>query len=121
MLAAQASHAASARHGVINTLIQVLEPLLPNVETQKLRSFANGVLDESISLKAAMVEEQAIYRSYFSVSGAQFDAEWMEIPEGEHPSGRVAMCMFPGLRRFTTKDGSREFIPVVKSRVKLGR
>lgn len=66
-----------------------------------------------------MTEEQAVYRCYFCDNGESFDGDWMAIASGEKPAGQVTMCTFPGLRRFTQKNGQKEFVPVVKATVKL--
>lgn len=66
-----------------------------------------------------MTEEQAIYRCYFKDSGENFDPDWMEVASGETPHGVVSMCTFPGMRRFTTRNGLKEFVAVVKATTKL--
>ena len=66
-----------------------------------------------------MTEEQAIYRCYFCDNGGPYDKDWMEIASGENPVGKMSMCTFPGLRRFTMHNGKKEFVPVVKATTKL--
>lgn len=66
-----------------------------------------------------MTEEQAVYRCYFRDQGQRYDNDWMEVATGEKPDGKVAMCTFPGLRRFTLKNGEKQFVIVVKATVKL--
>lgn len=93
--------------------------LLPDAGNEKIRSFAIKVMDKSISLKTAMTEEQAIYRSDFFDSGEDFDETWMEIDANDNSNNTVAMCTFPCLRRFTTDQVERQWIPIVKATAKL--
>ena len=104
----------------VDTLVILLQQLLPNIGVEKIRGFATKLMDKSVSLRAAMTEEQAIYRCYFVDSGQEFKNDWMEIASGETPGKMVTMCTFPGLRRLTTKNGGKEFITVVKATTKLG-
>jgi hypothetical protein len=93
--------------------------LLPNTPNEKLQAFAVKVMDKSISLKTAMTEEQAIYRCDFFDNGEDFQDAWMEIDRNDNPNNTVLMCTFPCLRRFTTDQIERQWIPIVKATTKL--
>ena len=116
---AQAKHVAAFRSSVIQTLVHLLQLLLPTTPPETIHNFVTKVVDKSISLRTAMTEEQAVYRCYFSDHGERYDDNWMEVASGENPVGKVTMCTFPGLRRFTLKNGKKEFVTVVKATVKL--
>lgn len=109
----------AARESAINPLILLLQLLLPNVTDEKIKNFAVQTVDKSISLRRAMTEEQAIYRFYFCDNDEEFDNDWMEVGTGETPMGKVVMCTFPGIRRFTVADQKRTFVAVVKAMTKL--
>lgn len=118
-ISAQAKDVAGLRSSVIKTLVLVLRVLLPTTPAETIQNFATKVVDKSISLRKAMTEEQAVYRCYFFDNGERFDDDWMEIATGEKPVGKVTMCTFPGLRRFTLNKGQKEFVAVVKATIKL--
>jgi hypothetical protein len=118
-ISAQAKTVAASRSTVIQTLVPLLQLLLPITQADTIQSFITKVVDKSIALRKAMTEEQAVYRCYFSDGNEDFDNDWMEIASGEKPVGKVTMCTFPGLRRFTVNNRKREFIAVVKAKTKL--
>lgn len=116
---AQMNAAETARTSGIQSLILLMQLLLPNTPGEKIQNVAAKTIDKSISLRRAMTEEQAIYRCYLCDNGEEFDSDWMEVATGEAPMGKIAMCTFLGLRRFTLKNRKREFIAVVKAMTKL--
>jgi hypothetical protein len=93
--------------------------LQSNTPIERIQVFAVKVMDKSISLKTAMTEEQAIYRCNFFDSGDDFEDAWMEIDRNDNPNNTVSMCTFPCLRRFTTDQIERQWIPIVKATTKL--
>ena len=116
---AHAKNVAFFHRSAIETLVFFLRLLLFDTPGDRILKFSEKVLDKSISLKTAMTEEQAIYRCYFKDGGDDFDSDWMEVASGEIPRGVVSMCTFPGMRRFTTRNGIKEFVAVVKATAKL--
>jgi hypothetical protein len=107
------------RSSAINSLIRLLQELLPKTRNENIQTFAVKVMDKSIALKTAMTEEQAIYRSDFFDSGEDFQETWIEIDPNDNPNNTIAMCTFPCLRRFTTNQIERQWIPIVKATAKL--
>jgi hypothetical protein len=116
---AQGNDVEAARASAINPLILLLRLLLPNTSSEKIQNFAVQIVDKAISLRREMTEEQAIYRFDFCDNGDEFDDNWMEVSTGETPMGKVIMCTFPGIRRFTVSDQKRKFVVVVKTMTKL--
>ena len=104
----------SAHEATVQSLITFLHILVPKTSQKELETFAKKLVETSISLKDAMVKEQAIYRCNFFNNGTPFNAEWMKVATGAEEKGKVKLTTFPGLRRFNVADGRREFIPVVK-------
>jgi len=96
-----------------------LRTLVPKATETDVDTFAKKLIDISISLKDAMVKEQAIYRCYFFDNGVAFDSGWMKVAPGAAEKGKVKLSTFPGLRRFNMTDGRRQFVPVVKASTDL--
>jgi hypothetical protein len=104
-----------AREHTFQSLVTLLRIIVPKTPQKEIEVFVKQLVDRSIALKDAMVEEQAIYRCDFFNSGTAFDSEWMKVSAGAEEKGKVKLTTFPGLRRFNVTDGKREFVSVVKA------
>jgi hypothetical protein len=118
--------AETLRGKIVELLFAILRDLLPSSEKQRIEIFVTRIVDNTISLKNAMTTEQAVYRSIFPNYGDEFDERIAQTVSGEDHVGRVMICTFPGLSRFTVhmpdeSDRSmvRGFLTVVKAEVKL--
>lgn len=111
--------AVSARDAIIRALKGILELLSSKPDSSKIEKFVTKVVDKTVALRTMMAQEQAIYQCYFVDSGESFDGGWVGLDYGDEPKSKVVMCTFPGLRRFTVRDGKREFIAVVKATAML--
>jgi hypothetical protein len=109
----------AARESTVQSLVKFLCILLPKTSKKENDTFARKLVETSISLKDAMVKEQAIYRCYFFNSGTPFDSEWMKVAPGVEENGKVKLSTFPGLQRFNITESQRGFIPVVKASTDL--
>jgi hypothetical protein len=106
---------------VYTSLVTVLGVLVPNTPSSRIQDFSTRLIDKCISLRQAMTAEQAVYRFNFYNNDWYFDEEWMEAQFGDNRQGKIALCTFPGLRRYSMIDGGkRAFLSVVKSTVNLG-
>src|SRR5271170_5732700 len=106
------------RNHIVHICCTTLRRLLPFTPDEKLTTFARKIFDKAISLKDAMTQEQAIYRSSMAWSGNRFEERWQKVEEGESVHGMVLMCTHPSLERVNLQDGGSR-VSVVKASVKL--
>src|SRR5271168_3384373 len=99
-------------------LLTILGQFLPAAPTDACTSFVKKVLDQAISLKKAMMEEQALFRVYWVECDGEFDDHLVEVVD-DYTNGKVMICTFPGLARFDKSDGEDTEHIVVKAHALL--
>jgi len=101
-------------HDIQDQLVTILGQFLPAAPADAHASFAKKAFDQALSLKKAMMEEQALFRVYWIDCDAEFDDHLVELVD-EYTTSKVMICTFPGLARFDKSDGEEAEHIVVKA------
>jgi len=88
----------------------VLRHLLPVATDVSLQTFSTKILDLAGTLKAGMMEEQALYQVFWVGCREAYQENRINVVD-DNPSGPVLFCTFPGLERV---DQDRD-VTVVKA------
>lgn len=97
----------------ISKLFQLLLPTSPPHEMRRMQT----ILENAISLKLDMTEENVMYHCYWAGRGEDFNAESMQTRLEE--TGAVSVCTFPGLAKSVERNGRRSIVYAITAQVVL--
>jgi hypothetical protein len=112
--------AEACKERLIKDLCRVLQTLLPVSFEDRIQAFVSKIVETTVALRDCMTQEQAIFRCFFLSKGDTFDEDVARIASGEEATGKIKMCVFPGLKRLTTRtNNQKQFVTIVKATVNL--
>jgi hypothetical protein len=75
------------------------------------------ILENAISLKLDMTDENIMYHCYWAGRGEDFNVESMQTRLEE--TGAVSVCTFPGLAKSVERNGRRSIVYAITAQVVL--
>jgi len=111
------------KNQLVEQLGDVLKPLLPRSHDHLARPYdihrvVANVTDLAVKIANAMTQEQAIFRSFFLISGYQPTEAEASVTNAEQ-TGNVFMCTFPGFYKKVRDEKQDHNIIMVKANVDL--
>lgn len=92
---------------------------------EDIQSFALRIVSEAVDLKVKLSKEHAVYSCFLATNGDQFNEARMDASLGYgqsdssgRRSGKVSICLFPGLER-SAAENRKDTVVVVKASTAL--